>query len=339
MTAPPPLPPRLQVEVTNRCSLGCASCARHHWDEHANAPGQLDEGTLERLQPLLEGAVELTIGGYGDPSEGRLLLPLVERARAAGCSTRMITGGSRLTPKLIEQLADAGLDRLVLSMDGATDATLKPLRGVPLRSWLRWLRAARAVRARTGGLRPLTQLNVVVQWPNLDELVALVELCAREDVAGIHAFHLKSYAPALDDRCLLSEPERARPVFHEARRAAERLGVFLQLPPLDPEPVACRQPFEVLFVRHDGRVRGCCSALFEPPDLGLPVGHIEQPIEALWNAPVMERFRAAAARFEQSGIDDVPAWPEPCRGCAFRLPTLSAHLRPLVRIGESRVAP
>ena len=333
----PALPPRLQVEVSNRCSLGCASCARHHWDAPANRPGDMSLQTLDRLTPLLEAAIEVTVGGYGDPTEGPLLVPLVHRAAQAGCSVRLITGGAKLSPRLLEQLAEAGLDRLVLSMDGVTDATLRTLRGVGLKAWLGWIRAARRLAAAGDGLHPMVQLNVVAQWPNVAELPDLVDLCADEGVVGIHAFHLKAYATSLDDRCLLSDPERARPFFDQARRRADRRGVFLSLPPLDAAPVACRQPFELLFVRHDGQVRGCCSGLFDPPVLGLLAGSVDQPAQELWRAPLLERFRAATEEVARTGVDRIEAWPEPCRACAFRVPTLANHLRPLTQIGDHRV--
>jgi len=311
------LPPRLQVEVSNRCSLGCASCARHHWDPAANPIGDLTPETRAKLGPLLDAARELTIGGYGDPTEGPELLPLLRDAKARGCSVRLITGGAKLTPKLIRELADAGLDRLVLSMDGARDETLRELRGVPLKAWRKWMKAARE--ARGDGLRPLVQLNVVVQTGNVEELVELVELCAEEEVAGIHAFHLKAYAGATVDRCLLHDPDAARPHFAAARARAAQLGVFLHLPSLDPADVLCRQPLESMFVRHDGRLRGCCSGLFEPADFGLAIGSLDD-VAAAWNHPLMQQFRAA---------EDEADFPAPCRTCSFRKPVLSSHLRVL----------
>lgn len=316
------LPRRLQLEVTNRCVMGCASCARHHWDPEANPIGDITEDILEAAEPLLLAAMELTIGGYGDPTESPMLLPTLQAAKDAGCSVRMITGGAKLTPRLIDQLAEAGLDRLVLSMDGARDDTLRALRGVPLTAWLRWIRATRiAAESHGRGFRPLLQLNVVAQWANVQELVELVELADREGVAGIHAFHLKSYTPATADRCLLTDPERARPHFEAARTRAEDLGIFLHLPTLDPADVACMQPFEHLFIRHDGQVRGCCSGLFEPADFGLLAGRLSDGPEALWRAPALEQFRAASA-----GEGPFPA---PCVDCSFRRPSLRSHLRPL----------
>ncbi len=318
----PPLPPRIQVEVTNACHLGCTSCARHHWDANANPIGVISEQTLDRLEPLFAAARELTIGGYGDPTEAPdALVQTVRRGKAAGCSVRLITGGAKLNGPLLERLAEAGLDRLVLSMDGARDATLRALRGVSLRAWLGWIRRARALAG--DGARPLIQLNVVLQRDNIEELPELVTLCADEGVAGIHAFHLKAYTPATFDRCLLADPEAARPWFAQARQRAERMGVFLKLPTLDPAPLICTQPFEHLLVRHDGSVRGCCSGLFEPADFGLFAGHLRDGAEAAWRAPLLQRYRQAA----RTGDDG--ALPVPCRTCAFRLPDLAAHRRPL----------
>ncbi len=316
----PRLPLRVQVEITNACHLGCASCARHHWDADANPIGVISPDTLERLQPLLNAARELTIGGYGDPTEAPdQLLDTVRRGKASGCSVRLITGGSKLNGALLERLVDAGLDRLVLSMDGARDATLRDLRGVSLRAWLGWIRKTRAL----AGVRPLIQLNVVLQTANIEELPELVQLCFDEGVAGIHAFHLKAYTPATFDRCLLADPEAARPWFEAARERAERVGIFLKLPTLDPAPRVCTQPFEHLFVRHDGSVRGCCSGLFEPADYGLLAGQLADGAEAAWRAPILQRYREAVRRGDDTAL------PVPCRRCAFRLPDLAAHRRPL----------
>jgi hypothetical protein len=151
----------------------------------------------------------------------------------------------------------------------------------------------------------------------VDELVELVEFCAAEDVAGIHAFHLKAYSPELLDRCLLSDPERAAPHLAAAAERAAELGVFLHLP----SDSGCRQPFEHLFVRHDGTVRGCCSGLFEPAVFGLVAGTLDQAPHDLWQAPALQQFRRAAA-------GEAP-YPAPCTACAWRVPTLAAHDRPL----------
>jgi MoaA/NifB/PqqE/SkfB family radical SAM enzyme len=328
------LPPRLQVELTNACPLSCSSCARNYWDEASNADAHMSEATLAALAPLFDAAMEVTYGGYGDPTTSPLLGRAVRQAKAAGAAVRVITGGASLTSARIRELCDLGLDRLVLSMDGARDDTLRELRGLPMSAFLGWLRAVREART-PGSMRPLVQLNFVAQRDNVHELPELVELCDREDIAGIHVFHLNVYENSLRDRSLLTNPGTARPWFEQAGRDAARLGVFLHLPPLDGQARSCRQPFEHLFIRHDGRVRGCCSAAFEPGLYGLEVGDLSQDPADLWRAPILEQFRAAS----EAGRDE--DLPKPCRNCSFRLPTLESHLRPLAKlptlIGEHRV--
>ena len=296
----------------------------------------MSEATLAALAPLFAGAMEVTYGGYGDPTISPLLGEAVRIARQAGAAVRVITGGAALGSAQIKDLCDAGLDRLVLSMDGARDETLRSLRGVPLSAYLGWLRGVREARA-ADTFRPLLQLNFVAQRDNIAELPELVELCDREGVAGIDVVHINVYDGSGGEKSLLANPAGAEPWFEQARRIASRLGVFLHLPPLDGLAIPCRQPFEHLFIRHDGRVRGCCSAAFDPGDYGLEVGDLSLSPEQLWSAPILQQFRAAS---EQGRDEDLPT---PCQSCSFRLPTLQAHLRPLqqpaTRIGEHRARP
>jgi MoaA/NifB/PqqE/SkfB family radical SAM enzyme len=291
----------------------------------------MSEATLSRLKPLFQAAQEVTFGGYGDPTTSPLLGDAVKQARAAGASVRVITGGAALNSERIGELCDLGLDRLVLSMDGARDETLRRLRGLPLRAFLGWLRKVSEARSATT-MRPLLQLNFVAQSSNVEELAELVELCDREGVAGIHVFHINVYGNSEQNASLLGDPDAARPWFERAARRAAQLGVFLKLPPLDGAERDCRQPFEHLFIRHDGRVRGCCSAVFEPGDYGLEVGDISESPHQLWRAPILEQFRQAV---DSGRSQDLPS---PCQSCSFRLPTLAAHQRPLSQLPRTREA-
>ncbi|MBJ95584.1 MAG: hypothetical protein CMP23_14065 [Rickettsiales bacterium] len=320
------LPQRLQVELTNACSLSCASCARNEWDPIKNADAFMAEDTLHRLQPFFDAALEVSFGGYGDPTLSPLLAAAVSQASKAGAAVRVITGGAALSQALIKRLCEQGLDRLVLSMDGARDESLRRLRGLPLSAYLRWLRSFRE--HRSSSIRPLLQLNFVAQRSNIAELPELVELCAREDIAGLHVFHIQLYSNQGGKVSLLSCPELARPIFAQSAARAAELGIFLHLPRLDGEPRDCRQPFEQLFVRHDGRVRGCCSAVFDPGDYGLEVGDLSSAPRDLWRAPILERYRRAAAAGRPEAL------PKPCQSCSFRLPNLAAHQRPLTLLPE-----
>jgi radical SAM protein with 4Fe4S-binding SPASM domain len=176
----------------------------------------------------------------------------------------------------------------------------------------------------------MLQLNFVAQRANVEELPELVELCDREGIAGIDVFHINVYGGTETNPSLLNSPDFALPWFERAAERAAQLGVFLHLPPLTSEKRSCRQPFEHLFIRHDGRVRGCCSAVFEPGDYGLEVGDLSTNPEDLWRAPILEQFRRAT---EATRDQDLPT---PCQTCSFRLPTLAAHQRPLALLPQAQ---
>jgi len=107
--------------------------------------------------------------------------------------------------------------------------------------------------------------------------------------------------------------------FEDAATLARQLDVAMTLPPSSGRH-PCLQPFEMLAVRHDGTVQGCCSAMFNADVPHLVLGKLpgDDP-DDLWNHELMRAARTAAYGDGE--------WPEPCVDCAFRTMTQAAHRR------------
>jgi len=116
--------------VTRRCNLSCAYCTEF---DKTSEPVPFDTlaARLARLRALKTWAICLT---GGEPTLHPRLVDLVAEARRLGFPRRqMITNGLLLTRELIEDLNDAGLTDLQISVDGVapnkmTVKTLRPLR-------------------------------------------------------------------------------------------------------------------------------------------------------------------------------------------------------------------
>jgi radical SAM protein len=165
-------------EVTQACELACEHCRadaqpRRHPDELTTGEGK------ELLDEAADfGNGQLVVLSGGDPLARDDLIDLVEYGTDRGLRMTLTPSGTgSLTPDVIADLADAGLQRLALSLDGASAGSHDAFRG-EMGSFEQTVAAAEA--AREAGL-PL-QINTTVCEATVDELPAL-----RDRVADLSA--------------------------------------------------------------------------------------------------------------------------------------------------------
>jgi MoaA/NifB/PqqE/SkfB family radical SAM enzyme len=111
---------RIYVEVTNKCNLTCATCMRNVWNIEY---GGMSAETFKRILSGLEGLQEkpeLFFGGYGEPLSHPACLDMIEQAKAAGHSVSLISNGILLTEQVTRRLIELKLDKLWVSLDGAS---------------------------------------------------------------------------------------------------------------------------------------------------------------------------------------------------------------------------
>jgi len=161
-------------EVTQACDLACKHCRaeaepQRHPDELSTADG---ESLLEEAAAFGDG--QLVVLSGGDPLARDDTIDLVDYGTDRGLRMTMTPSGtSSLTPDRIEALADAGLRRMALSIDGASAAAHDEFRGED-GSFADTIEAAHA--AREAGL-PL-QINTTVCRETVGELPAVRDLVA-----------------------------------------------------------------------------------------------------------------------------------------------------------------
>src|SRR6266704_2567887 len=170
MTATEPSfkPLGLLAELTHRCPLGCPYCS----NPLALDRGELDTATWSRVfrEAASLGVLQVHLSG-GEPASRRDLADIMAAARDAGLYTNLITSGVGVTDKRLNELADAGLDHVQISIqDGEPNSAdrIAGYEGAYTRK--------RALAAAVVALKlPLTA-NIVVHRANIeriDELVAM----------------------------------------------------------------------------------------------------------------------------------------------------------------------
>ncbi len=156
-------------EVTQACELACEHCRAD-----AQSARHPDELTTEEGKAVLDSAREfadnqLVVLSGGDPCKRPDLTELVRYGDEIGLSMSLTPSGTdELTGDVLEDLSDAGLRRMALSLDGGDAAAHDAFRG-EAGSFDETVRAAE--HAKAAGL-PL-QINTTVCAQTVDQLPAI----------------------------------------------------------------------------------------------------------------------------------------------------------------------
>jgi len=158
-------------EITRACALACLHCRAEA--QPRRDPEELDAAEAQRLiGQLADWMPPMLILTGGDPLMRRDAIDLVRHASDAGLHVGLSPSA---TPRLLRadfaQLKEAGVQRMSLSLDGATRETHDAFRGVP-GTYDRTIEAVK--RAHAAGLS--LQINTTLTRGNVEEYEAFKRL-------------------------------------------------------------------------------------------------------------------------------------------------------------------
>ena len=171
-------------ETTKACNLTC---------KHCRAVPQRKLGPMElntaRAFDLIDAIAEVTkpvfVLSGGEPLYRPDLFDIAEYGVATGFRMALATNGTLVTDRVAARIADTGISRVAISLDGAVAATHDKFRGVPGAHAL----AVRALLALRGeGVS--VQINSTIAKHNVTELPPLLDLALEIGADALHLFML-----------------------------------------------------------------------------------------------------------------------------------------------------
>ena len=126
---PGDFPLNINTEITTRCNLACSFCT--HLSLDAEQIGDIPFADFSRIINEGEkyGLPTVNINGLGEPLLHKDIAEFIRHAKEHGVVDVMFhTNGTIMTPKLAEKLIDAGLDRIVFSVDSPDKKTYESMR-------------------------------------------------------------------------------------------------------------------------------------------------------------------------------------------------------------------
>lgn len=168
-------------ELTAACNLSCRYCrasASHEPDQ-----GELDTDEAKRFVESIAPLKPMLILSGGEPLLRPDLFQIIRLAVSLGIRVSLASNGTLITSGLAEEIADSGVSRVSISLDGA-DATMHD-HGRGQGSFERSIRGIENLRGRVD-----FQINFTVTQKNQSELIRIFDLAEKLGAAALHIFFL-----------------------------------------------------------------------------------------------------------------------------------------------------
>lgn len=160
----------LRISITSRCNLNCLYC---HGEGH---PGRALELSAAEISRIVREARDLGIGKIkitgGEPLVREDIVEILKSISEMKFSDISLSTNGTLLAGFACQLADAGLDRINISLDTLDEEKYKRITGAPLlKRVIEGIDAAIAA-----GLSPIKINMVVLRGVNEDEIDPMVDM-------------------------------------------------------------------------------------------------------------------------------------------------------------------
>lgn len=283
-------PLNLDAESTNACNLKCVMCSRNFMAEQI---GFMDMGLFKKI--VDEGAMyklpSLKLNFRGEPLLHPKLPKMVKYAKDKGIlEVQFNTNGLPLTEKKSEELIEAGLDRIIFSVDGATKETYEKIRaGSNFDTVVSNIRKFVEIRDGMGLKRPCVRVQMVKMKENEHEVEEFIKTWI--DVANRVAVTTK------------------REPFEKGAGRTRKLEHF-----------TCPQIWQRMVVLWDGDVVMCCGDWHAEYVLG---NAKKTSLHELWQSEKLNMARETQA---EGRFDDIPV----CSKCEVNTPLEDKALEQLI---------
>lgn len=268
ITETPAIPMIQNIEATNACGMNCIMCPRKYMKRKI---GVIDINLFEKIVSQLKGNTRLALHHFGDPLLHPKIGELIKICHKYGIRASLSTNPSSLTKEKSNEILEAGLDYLHLSLDGATKETYEKIRGGSANY-------EKAIEGINNFLKekenfPKNKTHTKIAIIRMKETEEEIEKFKKKwkNIPGIDEIQVKEFITWDGTMSDINKLER------EASHKVKRGGNY-----------PCYWPWAKLTVLWDGRVAACCFDF----DGKCILGDLKkQTLEEIWNSPTMKDFR------------------------------------------------
>ena len=169
-----PYPEAIEVEVTTRCHLRCTMCEHTYWKEPSR------DMSFDEFKRVIDQFPKLKwIGttGIGSAFLNKDFVKMLRFLKGKDMFVELYDSFDLVDERIAEEIVDMGLDKIWISLDGATQEAYGQIRvGTSLAKVLKNLTTLMDIKERKRSPFPEVWFQVIVSKPNIKEMPQIVEL-------------------------------------------------------------------------------------------------------------------------------------------------------------------
>ncbi|MGB9831714.1 MAG: PqqD family peptide modification chaperone [Fervidicoccus fontis] len=300
-------PEEVWLFVTNRCNLKCITCFKNSGTEHDN------ELSYDEIKTIIDeilrvGRPEIIISG-GEPLLRNDLNKILKYIKDSGLRIHIITNGTLLNKKIVEEWASIGVDFVQVSLDGSKPEINDAIRGEG--TFSRVMSNVKLLKERNIRF----SLYPTITKLNLYDVLSMSKLFC--EVSGKETFGMAFFAPVgrgavYKDNLMVSEEEYfelLRKLLSQNKNVLKKLSGFEaqldRVPPPLSRKLNCGLASGTIAIDSDGSVYPCQWLML--PEY--KAGNIRNSSfrEIYFNSEVLRRLRELT-------VEQIPS----CINCQWR---------------------
>ncbi len=253
----------LQLEASNTYNLNCLSRFGIDYYRQTKGVKWMSQRVWDAILPHLDEVQTVVFSGGSEHLPTRRLTDWIQAAKTARCETEYHTDAIHLTVPFVQNIIDNGVDRISISMIGATAQLYTTVaKGVDFKRLCECIR-----HIATGRIEhvPKIIINFILAPLNIHEAQDMIRLAAHLEIDRVRFKQCNIirglYGTGSGFRYSKESREKRRitSTLSKARRLSRKLKVdfrsFSHSP--EEEPVCDQDPRHSLYIGHDGSVAPC----------------------------------------------------------------------------------
>jgi MoaA/NifB/PqqE/SkfB family radical SAM enzyme len=197
---------KIYIEPTNTCNLKCRTCIRNVWDEQDGFMSKKTFANIIESITQISPLPTVFFGGFGEPLNHPDILKMVAELKGINAKVELITNGILLNNKVSKSLMELGLDRLWVSIDGASPESYLDIRlGSNLPLILANLKELHRLKDLSSSILPKLGIAFVALKHNIADLPEVLNIGIGLGADKFSISNVLPYTPELNEQILYGD--------------------------------------------------------------------------------------------------------------------------------------